>query len=159
MWVHAWACRLTPENLGLLKTTNAVDDFRQMIEMERQNLRRLQREAARLIGKLEEAEEKAQADAARRDNDNGGESSQCCVCDGENGPAVVVFFPCKQRCLCEACWAVILQRHEAAKEEKAALEADKKPLPERVKRDAVLRCPSCNTEGHAGTLDNIKNPH
>ena len=58
----------------------------------------------------------------------------------------MLFYPCGHLCLCADCWQQWENRHETAKAEKERLEVAGQPVPEEVRRYAVLRCPSCRSE-------------
>mmetsp|Transcript_16014 Transcript_16014/g.45603 ORF Transcript_16014/g.45603 Transcript_16014/m.45603 type:complete len:96 (-) Transcript_16014:1480-1767(-) len=77
-----------------------------------------------------EKEETAAAAAASGD---GGEGT-CVMCISKT--PTVVFFPCRQKCLCEGCWRDVAARHEAAKKKKAHLGALQRRVPDDIARDA-----------------------
>ncbi|CEM34794.1 unnamed protein product [Vitrella brassicaformis CCMP3155] len=82
-----------------------------------------------------------------------------CVACHEPGPTVV-FFPCKQRCLCAACWAIMSRNHKRAKGERERLRAEGVPdkaMDMAVQIDAELKCPACLTKAdYATDLKGIK---
>ncbi|CEM34722.1 unnamed protein product [Vitrella brassicaformis CCMP3155] len=144
--------RLTPTRLESLTSIAAVDAFKRDIKRAKQELREVSKEAAVRQAALEKEETAAAAAAAAADGD-GGEGT-CVMCISET--PTVVFFPCRQKCLCEGCWRDMAAAHEAAKKEKARLEALQRRVPDNIARDAQLRCPMCNQEAHyASTVDGI----
>ncbi|CEM05767.1 unnamed protein product [Vitrella brassicaformis CCMP3155] len=72
-------------------------------------------------------------------------SCSCVSC--RKAAAVVTFFPCNQRCLCESCWQEWRGRHERAKDEMGRLQAEGMPVPQSVRCYArTLWCPACGKD-------------
>ncbi|CEM25964.1 unnamed protein product [Vitrella brassicaformis CCMP3155] len=144
------ATGLTAYRVSLVKTCADVDVFKREIEMALQQLRALGKETSKQEGILQQMEQTA-AEQAMRDG--------TCVACLERPPSVV-FFPCKQRCLCAGCWAKISHNHERAKREAERLRQagrDDKAWPMYVRRDAELRCPACLTKAvFACDVEDIK---
>ncbi|CEM39899.1 unnamed protein product [Vitrella brassicaformis CCMP3155] len=146
--------RLTPTRLESLTNIAAVDAFKRDIKRAKQELRDLAREAGRREAALEKEETAAAAAAAAAAADGDGGEGTCVMCISKT--PTVVFFPCRQKCLCEGCWRDMAAAHEAAKKEKARLEALQRRVPDNIACDAQLKCPMCNQAAHyASTVDGI----
>ncbi|CEM04294.1 unnamed protein product [Vitrella brassicaformis CCMP3155] len=123
---------LTVQRLAALSSSAAASAFKAEVKQRQQQLWALHTEATKLEGQLQEREAPPAADRGT-----------CVLCLEK--PPTVVYFPCKQQCACAGCHERWVRTHEAAKREKKRLERARRRVPDDVKRDAVLRCPSCRT--------------
>mmetsp|Transcript_30819 Transcript_30819/g.89635 ORF Transcript_30819/g.89635 Transcript_30819/m.89635 type:complete len:275 (+) Transcript_30819:228-1052(+) len=164
---------LTVDRLHSLKTAAAIEAFKQDIKHAREALRDLSREVGKREALLEGDEKDTHSQPQQHQhlvqqqqqqqpsaNDNGDaavERGSCVACRDDKKPPVITFFPCKQTCLCEECWQEWRDRHERAKADKERLEAAGRPVPEEVRRYAVLRCPACGMDAvHADSLSDVR---
>ncbi|CEM39374.1 unnamed protein product [Vitrella brassicaformis CCMP3155] len=144
------AAGLTEYRLSVIDTATDVEAFKRDITSALQQLRALSKKASEQQGILQQ-KERAAAEQAMQDG--------TCVACLERPPSVV-FFPCKQRCLCAGCWAEMSHNHERAKREMERLRrrgVPDKAMPMWVQIDGVLKCPACLTRAvYATDLEGVK---